>query len=284
MSRPHGPAGAPVIQINGWPGVGKMTVGRMLAEALRGRLLDNHLVLDPAFAMFPLGSDEWWRLGFKLRRAVFAAAREIPSGVPLVMTNILYEDCRASRKVLAMIRSLAAHRQAPVVAVTLTASPDEHARRVASPERGRNKLTDPARALGTRGNPLLRPAADVQVEVDTTDLAPEDTLHAVLDALPAALARFDCQGCGACCAYSETWPCFDPEDGGDGARVPDDKVAPSGDRMAWDRAAGRCAALEGEVGWFVSCSVYGERPAACRDCVPMSRACVAARREALPRF
>jgi shikimate kinase len=33
-----------IIHINGYPGVGKLTIGRIVAEQLGGRLLDNHSV------------------------------------------------------------------------------------------------------------------------------------------------------------------------------------------------------------------------------------------------
>ncbi len=40
-----------ILQINGWPGVGKLTVGRIVAKELGGRLLDNHTIYNPAFAL-----------------------------------------------------------------------------------------------------------------------------------------------------------------------------------------------------------------------------------------
>ena len=41
-----------IIHINGWPGTGKLTVGRLLAERLGARLVDNHTLLNPAEALF----------------------------------------------------------------------------------------------------------------------------------------------------------------------------------------------------------------------------------------
>jgi shikimate kinase len=34
-----------IISLNGWPGVGKLTVGLELADILEGRLLDSHTLL-----------------------------------------------------------------------------------------------------------------------------------------------------------------------------------------------------------------------------------------------
>jgi shikimate kinase len=37
-----------IIHLNGWPGVGKFTVARLLSEQLGARLIDNHLLHDVA--------------------------------------------------------------------------------------------------------------------------------------------------------------------------------------------------------------------------------------------
>lgn len=38
--------------INGWPGTGKRTIGKLVAGRIGGRLLDNHVMLNPAEALF----------------------------------------------------------------------------------------------------------------------------------------------------------------------------------------------------------------------------------------
>ena len=37
-----------IVHINGWPGVGKLTVAREVARRLSARLLDNHTLHDVA--------------------------------------------------------------------------------------------------------------------------------------------------------------------------------------------------------------------------------------------
>lgn len=44
-----------IIVLNGYPGVGKLTIGRKLAPVLRGRLLDIHAVYNVAFALLNSG-------------------------------------------------------------------------------------------------------------------------------------------------------------------------------------------------------------------------------------
>ena len=40
-----------IIHINGFPGVGKLTIAKILAEKLGARLLDNHSIYNVALAL-----------------------------------------------------------------------------------------------------------------------------------------------------------------------------------------------------------------------------------------
>lgn len=82
-----------------------------------------------------------------------------------------------------------------------------------------------------------------------------------------------CQGCGACCAHSHTWPRFSLETDAEIAAIPADWVATSGMRCEGER----CAALAGRIGEAVTCRVYAVRPIVCRDCLPGDDACQMAR-------
>jgi len=91
-------------------------------------------------------------------------------------------------------------------------------------------------------------------------------------------ARTDspCLSCGACCAYSETWPRFTIEDDAALELIPPSFVnsKQSGMRCAGDR----CSALSGQVGVATSCKVYAMRPEVCRTCMPGDVECNLARR------
>ena len=87
--------------------------------------------------------------------------------------------------------------------------------------------------------------------------------------------RFDCQQCGACCAYSAEWPRFTLEDEAALARIPRHLVDDRGGRM---RSEGnRCSALRGEIGCETACTIYEVRPDVCRACEPGDEACLMAR-------
>lgn len=88
-------------------------------------------------------------------------------------------------------------------------------------------------------------------------------------------ALFDCQSCGACCAFSAEWPRFTLEDDAALARIPSAYADPDGRGMRCD--GDRCAALTGVVGTRTGCAIYEVRPDVCRDCMPGDAACTMAR-------
>lgn len=88
-------------------------------------------------------------------------------------------------------------------------------------------------------------------------------------------SAYDCQACGACCAYSPEWPRFTLEDDETIARIPPAFVDDAAGRMRCD--GDRCTALKGDIGKAAACSIYAVRPIVCRDCEPGDEACLMAR-------
>ncbi|CDX27428.1 hypothetical protein MPLB_960021 [Mesorhizobium sp. ORS 3324] len=93
--------------------------------------------------------------------------------------------------------------------------------------------------------------------------------------LSDASAVFDCQSCGACCAYSADWPRFSTEEDAELDRIPEELVA--ADQSGMRCEGGRCAALHGEVGKQTACAIYEIRPHVCRACMPGGDDCLMAR-------
>lgn len=85
---------------------------------------------------------------------------------------------------------------------------------------------------------------------------------------------FDCLRCGACCAYSATWPAFIGD--GDGEGIPRDLIDFHQRRMLCH--GNRCSALAGDIGSRAHCSVYRNRPLVCREFQAGSDDCIMARR------
>ncbi|RWD65677.1 MAG: YkgJ family cysteine cluster protein [Mesorhizobium sp.] len=94
-------------------------------------------------------------------------------------------------------------------------------------------------------------------------------------ALTDASTAFDCQSCGACCAYSADWPRFSTEEDAELDRIPEALVA--ADQSGMRCEGGRCSALGGEVGKGTACAIYEIRPHVCRACMPGGDDCLMAR-------
>jgi uncharacterized protein len=98
---------------------------------------------------------------------------------------------------------------------------------------------------------------------------------------PAIGVPNPCQACGACCAYSESWPRFTTEEDAVLELIPEYLV---NDKKSGMRCNGdRCSALSGRTGVATSCLIYAVRPEVCRVCMPGDAECnIARRRHGLP--
>jgi uncharacterized protein len=99
--------------------------------------------------------------------------------------------------------------------------------------------------------------------------------EAIMDHAAVRADATSCQSCGACCAYSASWPRFSLESDADLARIPEALVDPSQSGMRC--VAERCSALAGRIGEAVACTIYDIRPDVCRACEIGDDACQIAR-------
>ena len=90
--------------------------------------------------------------------------------------------------------------------------------------------------------------------------------------------EFDCQKCGACCSHKWSWPVL-RRDRADAAGIP--AAMQRTDYPLLRTVGNRCVGLVGTVGADVGCSIYGERPQACRKFVAGSALCLEARERVL---
>ncbi|MAC78977.1 MAG: nucleoside kinase [Rhodobacteraceae bacterium] len=175
----------PVIHLCGWPGTGKATIGTLLATRLGGRLIDNHLALDPASALFERSDPRHVALRQTLRAAIDAAALTLPPEVPRIVTDALSDEPEDAA-LFAPTRALARARGAALHCITFDISPEENRRRLCDPARAsRAKLTDPKILDRLRANHRhLRPEGSVSLDV--TGLDPAQAATAIRDALGLA--------------------------------------------------------------------------------------------------
>ena len=173
---------APLIHICGWPGSGKRTIARHLADLIGGKVIHNHLMLDPAGALFDRGTPDHSVLREEVRGVIYRAALTMPPDVPLIVTDALAASDAVSPLITSTL-TLAVQRDSDVIPIVLDISAAENARRLTDPSRiGSGKLTDRAVLQSLRdAHALLHlPGAIV---FDVTDLSAEQAAHLIADAL-----------------------------------------------------------------------------------------------------
>jgi predicted kinase len=177
-----------VFYLIGPPGVGKYTVGTIIAERTGAKLVDNHYAINPIFALIeqdgrtPLPDPIWQQVG-KVRSAVLETiATFSPKDWSFVFTHAASDhpsDAGTCREIL----SAAERRGARVIVVRLSCAPDELARRVLAPERrSRMKEMDADAARINAVAPLFDPGHANIVDIDTTAKTAGEVAGVIIEA------------------------------------------------------------------------------------------------------
>jgi thymidylate kinase len=162
------------IHINGWPGVGKLTVARDVARLLPARVLDNHALHDVAARLCDRGTTEYWELYYQVRDLAYRWIERTPTGQALVMTNALLMESDREREAWEAVKRLAAHCSRPLVSITLDCSLEENVRRIGSADRRHRKLTDHEPLVEWRSRyRLLTDATVPSLRIDNSNRIPE---------------------------------------------------------------------------------------------------------------
>lgn len=94
-------------------------------------------------------------------------------------------------------------------------------------------------------------------------------------------AAFDCQRCGACCAYFRVSFYWGEADDAPGGTVPAALTRPVNAHLrcmaGTERRPSRCVALAGEIGREVACTIYDRRSSSCQELQPGDEKCLRAR-------
>lgn len=170
-----------IININSWPGVGKLTIAERLVEQIGGRLLDNHTIFNVAFSLFAFRTPPFYEAVRAVRSIAFERAAALPSEVPLTLTSA-YSDTPFGVENWTAIRAMADKRGSPLCVVVLDCSLAENARRLQSPERAsRRKLVDPGTLTKAReANDLLEAGGDYLLRFDVSNLSPQESANRIV--------------------------------------------------------------------------------------------------------
>jgi len=174
-----------VIYINGWPGVGKLTVARALQRLIPGsQLLHNHEMIDPVEARYPRGSAK-----YKIKRGEYRRSRlkPIQEDSSLRHTVYIFTDSQTQwNECISDYTSLAHGGHARrFYTVILHCDAEENERRLQSPGRGqdsRGKLTDVKMLREYRnGEGIYKFRDDDEIEVDVTDVDAKDAAGVICE-------------------------------------------------------------------------------------------------------
>lgn len=180
-----------VIALTGFPGVGKLTVARSIADSIEGSggvalVVDNHWVNNPIFGLIaqdgvtPLPTEVWQRVG-EVASAVFRTVETLtPRSWNVIFTQ--YLDGITDIDWLPTIGRIAEQRGATFVPVRLVCEVEENARRIVQPERrALMKSTDPEEpyrlALGDASDDSGSPNS---LTLDVTITPPADAARLIL--------------------------------------------------------------------------------------------------------
>jgi hypothetical protein len=165
-----------IILINGWPGVGKLTVGRALAGQLAGRLLDNHTIYNVAFSLTEFKTPEFYDAVRGVRRVAFDAVAKLSTSLPVVITACYAAESSWGNESWDEIVTLARSTGRKFLVVALECGVKENVHRVQNLDRASlRKLLDPKELLKLRSaRELLTRDAEALFRIDNTTLAAED--------------------------------------------------------------------------------------------------------------
>ena len=170
-----------LIHINSYPGVGKLTIGRLLAARLGAKLLDNHSIYNVAFALTDFKSAAFYDAVRDVRATADGLVKALPPEVPVILTNAHAQDSDWGNECWDAAIALATSTGRDHVVVLLECSRAENARRIQSAGRdAMRKPRDPALfRQGATDRPLIERGADVLLRLDVTDLSAEDAAASI---------------------------------------------------------------------------------------------------------
>ena len=186
-----------MIHLIGPPGVGKYTIGSLVAERIGARLVDNHSVNNVIFNLVapdgirPLPSAIWPRVA-QVRAAVLDTMIHVsPPGLSFVLTNYIRGEDPGEEAAFLQVVDVAAARGATFVPVLLSCETPVLVQRVVSEDRARRmKLIDPVRTASLNDDvPAFRTDHPNTLELDVTHVSPDEAASRIIEWTQACHAK-----------------------------------------------------------------------------------------------
>jgi NAD(P)H dehydrogenase (quinone) len=165
----------PLIHLNGRPGVGKKTIGQLLAKMIKGKFIDNHTLLNPGNLLYGRGSDGYYRTNRKVRNIIYDEIAQALSESPIILSNALTDQVEEHLDQFEEVKLIAKKAQTNFIPILLEADFNENARRLKTPSRKKDlKLTDPKELSKLYKNFSMVSNQDTKA-IDTTSLKASDS-------------------------------------------------------------------------------------------------------------
>jgi hypothetical protein len=175
-----------ILCLVGFPGVGKLTIARILARMTGAILVDNHWINDPILRLVTNRgsiaiSEAVWPQVAKVREAVLETIASLsPPTNSYIFTYAGSDEDPADRKAFEDYEAVALRRGSRFFPVRLLCDEEELVRRIQSTERIGNKLTDPGEAIrNVRSFTPLDPRVAGTLCLDVTRLSAEAAASAI---------------------------------------------------------------------------------------------------------
>lgn len=171
-----------LIHINSYPGVGKLTIGRIITAELGAKLLDNHSIYNVAFALTEFKSDAFYNAVREIRSVAYRLVGELPSETPVILTNAHAQDSDWGNECWDNAVALAKATRRQHLVVLLDCSRAENARRIQSVDRDeKRKPRDPKMfRQGETDRPLIDRDADRLLRLDVSEMSADAAAALIL--------------------------------------------------------------------------------------------------------
>lgn len=170
-----------IIVLNGYPGVGKLTIGRELAALLKGRLVDIHTVYNLAFALTEFRSPAFRETVRRVEAIADDLITALPTDIPVIFTTVLTGETEWAIEEWQRFVARGDQRP-PFIVVHVACGLEENIRRIQSPERkGKGKLqgADDVGRNHASAKPLIGGDLPNTLRLDVTSMNPEEAALAI---------------------------------------------------------------------------------------------------------
>ncbi|CAI7624617.1 unnamed protein product [Penicillium glandicola] len=187
MTAPAIPKPHPIVHLNGFPGVGKLTIARyLIKQPPSAKLVHNHLLINPADAVLHRTQPGYQSLRRRIRSSIFSALTDEPAtfDTTYIFTDFQSDDELGSA-VCAEYLATAEARRAALVPILLFCDEETNMQRLVSSDRELHaKLTDVELVTKFRRGDVYRFAGHSNyLELDVSNFTPEEAAKRICEHL-----------------------------------------------------------------------------------------------------